>query len=77
MKYYFKYEVEKMREKIVLWFVWHLPKSLVYWCAIRVGTFATTGEYGHLETTELNFLDALGRWRERKPWLSQRRPHES
>ena len=51
-----------MREKIVIWLAWHLPRRLAYWCAVRVGAHATTGEYGAEETPSLLFTDALERW---------------
>lgn len=59
----FKYEVNKRIEKTMMWFVWKLPKSLVYWCAIRLGAHATTGKYETQIVPELNFMDALQRWK--------------
>lgn len=58
----FKYEVERRDERLLIWFVWRLPKRLVYWCAIRVGAHATTGKYDSKTTPELLFVDALHRW---------------
>ena len=34
----------KIKEKFMLWFVWKLPRRLVYWCFIRVVANATTGQ---------------------------------
>lgn len=42
--------------------IWKLPKSLVYWCAIRLGAHATTGEFSNTVVPELSFMDALKRW---------------
>ena len=56
------YEIEKLKEKFMLWFVWKLPKRLVYWCAIRLGAHATGGKYGNTIVAELSFMDALKRW---------------
>lgn len=46
----------------MLAFVWKLPKSIVYWCAIRLGANATQGEYSNQSVTDLTFVDALKRW---------------
>lgn len=57
-----KYTCHKYKEKLMLAFVWKLPKSIVYWCAIRLGTNATQGEYSNQSVTDLTFVDALKRW---------------
>ena len=51
-----------MKEKFLIWLAWHMPKSLVYWCAIRLGANATQGEYSNQIVPDLNFADALKRW---------------
>ena len=51
-----------MKEKIVLWIAWHLPKTLVMWCGFRIGAHATQGEYGTTIVPELSFMDAMKRW---------------
>lgn len=61
-RYVFMYELNKRKEKAILWFVWKLPKWLVYWCAIRLGSHATTGDHSNQNTSELLFIDALKRW---------------
>lgn len=48
--------------KLVMWFVWKLPRWLVYWCAVRLMAHATTGQWGHQVVPELTALDALKRW---------------
>jgi len=53
-----------MKEKIVMWIAWHMPRKIAYWCAVRVHAHATTGVYGHLITPDLNAMDALKRWDE-------------
>ena len=58
----FKYESKRLVEKVFLLFVWKLPRKLVYWCAIRVGANATTGEHSDQSPTDLNFMDAIKRW---------------
>lgn len=44
------------------WIAWKLPKPLIYWCAIRLIAFATTGKYGKQCVPELAAMDALKRW---------------
>lgn len=51
-----------MKDKIAMKIAWLLPKSIVYWCAIRLGTNATQGEYSNQIVPDLNFIDALKRW---------------
>jgi hypothetical protein len=54
------------RERLMLRFVWKLPRWLVYWCAIRLIANATTGEYGPTNVSELPVMEALGRWEKRR-----------
>jgi len=49
-------------EKLMLWFVWRLPKTLIMWCGIRIGAHATTGKYGTTLVPDLTFMDAMKRW---------------
>ena len=51
-----------MLEKVVMWIAWHLPKPIVYWCAIRVGCNATQDQWSNQIVPELKFMDALKRW---------------
>lgn len=53
------------RHKAVEWKIWtagKLPHWLVYWAAIRVATYATTGEYSNQIVPELHFTEGLERW---------------
>ena len=52
------------KEKIACWIAYRLPRQIVYWCAIRVGAYATTGQYRNTVVPELNFMEALRRWNE-------------
>lgn len=54
--------IQRPAHKLLLWFVWKLPKTLVMWCAVRVGANATTGKYSNQIVPELSFMDALERW---------------
>ena len=51
-----------MMERFYMWLAWVLPKKLVYWCAIRLMSFATVGEYSDTVVPELKAIDALIRW---------------
>lgn len=51
-----------MKEKIVQFIAWHLPRSVVYWCSIRLLAYATQGEYSDQVVPELYAMDALKRW---------------
>lgn len=41
-----------------------LPPQVVYYAAIRLGVYATTGEYSNQEVPALYFVEALKRWEE-------------
>lgn len=61
-KVHLKYELSKRKEKLLIWFVYKLPKSWAYWSTIRVGAHATTGAYSNQVVPDLLFMDALKRW---------------
>ena len=52
----------KAKPKIVRWIVWRLPRSIVYWSAIRLMAHATQGPYSNQVVPELLAMDALERW---------------
>jgi hypothetical protein len=56
--------IERAGEKLMLWFVWKLPRKLVMWCYVRVGAHATTGQFGSTNPSELGMMEALKRWDE-------------
>jgi hypothetical protein len=51
-----------MTEDFWMRLAWLMPRSLVYWCAIRLGAHATQGQYSSQVVPELLFMDALKRW---------------
>jgi hypothetical protein len=57
-----KMEAARLKEKAIIAIAWALPKTLVMWCAMRVGAHATTGEHSNQIVPELNFMDAVKRW---------------
>ncbi len=50
------------RNGLADWIAWKLPKKVVYFAAIRLIAFATTGEYGSTVVPELGAMDAIRRW---------------
>ena len=51
-----------MKQKFQVWFAWLMPRWLVYFCAVRLGSYATVGKYSNQIVPELTFMDALDRW---------------
>lgn len=51
-----------MKNIIIRFIVWHLPKPIIYWSAIRLGVNATQGEHSNQIVPNLKFIDALKRW---------------
>ncbi len=51
-----------MKQKIVMWIAWHLPKYIVMWCAYRVAAHATSGKWSNDEVPRVTMMDAIARW---------------
>ena len=56
-----------MTDRLAIWLAWHLPKRLVYWCAVRVGTHepATMTEQEFIrweQVPDRRFIDGLQLW---------------
>jgi hypothetical protein len=51
-----------VKEKLLIRVAWMLPRKLAYWCAVRVMSHATVGEYSHQIVPELTAMEALQRW---------------
>lgn len=51
-----------MKEKLLIWIAYRLPKSIVYWAAIRLMCHGTQGVYSSQVVPELTAMDALKRW---------------
>jgi hypothetical protein len=58
-----KYDIKRLYEKVLIGIAWHLPKNLVYWCAIRVMAHSTTSQYSGQIVPDLTAIDALKRWK--------------
>lgn len=62
-KYWKVYERQRVIENVLIWFVWLLPRKIVYWSAIRVMVHATIPPlYGNQIVPDLTAMDALKRW---------------
>ena len=57
-----KYRIERLVEKFLMFIAWHLPRTIVKWCFVRVVAHATTGEYGNTELPAITATEALKRW---------------
>jgi hypothetical protein len=55
-------EGEKVKDRLLMWLAWRLPKQLVMWATIRLVAHATTGKYSSTVVPELSAMDALKRW---------------
>ena len=51
-----------MKERIIKWIVWHLPKIIIYWATIRLICHGTSGKYSMQIVPELLAMNALERW---------------
>lgn len=51
-----------MKTKLWLWVANKLPKSLVYFCGIRIAAHGTSGKYSNQVVPDLTIMDAIKRW---------------
>jgi hypothetical protein len=51
-----------MKSRFYQWLAWKLPKECVYYVGFRIGAFATTGKWSHIEVPKLTFQEAMERW---------------
>lgn len=53
-----------LRQRIAVWLAWKLPRSVAYWAAIRVATYATQGfpQWRHSRVDRLSVMTMLKRW---------------
>ncbi len=50
------------KQRFYMWLVWQLPRSLVYFAAIRLVAHATQGRWGDTVVPDLTAMEALLRW---------------
>lgn len=48
-----------MKEKLLINLVWLLPKSVIYWCTIRVFAIANTTTFSNRTPDSINVFEAL------------------
>lgn len=51
------------RTRLAMWLAWHMPRELVYWCAVRVVTHAST-TLENMEAGAITAVMALEAWEE-------------
>lgn len=56
------YDAARRLDKLKMGIAWLMPRWLVYWCAVRLISHATTGKYSHADSTEIRAMTALRRW---------------
>ena len=54
--------MKQLKSKISIKLAWLLPRSVVYWCSVRLIANATQGEHSNQIVPELSAMDALERW---------------
>lgn len=57
-----KYQIQKRRERFLMWIAWHMPREIVKWCFIRLAAHATTSEFANRETPTVTCMEALACW---------------
>lgn len=65
MRMWWRFKTYTWPTKLAVWAAHRLPRWLVYWASIRLGSHATTGVWGHEDPTRTPILTALERWRRR------------
>ena len=51
-----------IKEKILWWIAYKIPKQIVYLCGIRIWANATTGEFSSENATDIKMDEAIRRW---------------
>ena len=55
--------MKRLYERVLRWFVWHLPRDVIYCSAIRLVAEAVTGEHSDMSAPVLTAMDALKAWK--------------
>lgn len=64
MRWQWRHRARQCQEKLLTFIAWRLPRSLVYWCFIRLWAHGTTGQWGNTHPGEMTFEQASKRWGE-------------
>lgn len=54
--------MHRLVENFQIWVSNCVPRWLAYWCTIRVGIHATTGEFSDQTVSEVTLSEILKRW---------------
>ena len=72
--FFLRHDIDRWFTKMALWFVWKLPRWVVYYSTIRLISNATCGVYSNELVPELKAMEALKRWEKLTP--KERWEHE-
>jgi hypothetical protein len=69
-RHHVRYHLWRLRYWLIgdarkLWVAQHVPRWLVYWCAIRLMAHATSGKHDRQGVNALTAMEALDRWEDR------------
>ena len=53
---------EKLKDRILIWIAWKLPKGLIKQAYVRVVAHGTTGLYSDTVLPDVTVSDILNRW---------------
>lgn len=56
------YRYERLKEKLIIFIAWSLPKSVVLWVVVRAFAHATTGKWGNEHIDEIGYKEVYDRW---------------
>ncbi len=62
MRMMMRMSCETTIEKFWFWLAWLVPRKLAYFCTIRLGAHATTGQYSNTVVPEVTYMDVLKAW---------------
>lgn len=62
MKWQYRQWLRDTKERILIRVAWWMPRSLVYWCGIRMFVGATSGEHSKDILPEMLAMELFQRW---------------
>lgn len=64
--YFYRIKIRFMQlpTRFMMWLVYHLPKSVIYYSTIRLVAAVTTGKYSNTIVPELSAMDAIQRYQQ-------------
>lgn len=61
----FGYSFHRIREKVIMAFVWRLPDWVMVWAAMRLWAHATSGKYDAPNPEKITMSEVLKKWGEK------------